>query len=178
MARTFVARGARRKTQWGGFGDTAGAANLPAFISIASGASAIISQAAIVGGGAGFISEEVTLTRMIGSLTAVINDDTALAEGTVAIGCTMALQAGINAGTGSLPDLETSPDHEWIYYTTISLRNPQNALRDGPVAAMIRSFDVKSQRKVKTGFSFVWIAEAQAVAFRVAVGGRYLVKLA
>ncbi len=177
MANRNFARSMRRKTQWAGFGDAAGAANFPAAVNVSPGTAVIISTNMIVQGAAGLVDEEVTITRMIGQWSATINSDSALASSTVAIGCLVARNEAINAGVASLPDPENEPDAEWLYWGAWSGRNPQNALRDGPISGGRMEFDVRSQRIVRAGFSTVWIAMSQATTATVTVAGRYLAKL-
>ncbi len=167
----------RRKTQWAGFGDTAGAANLPTLVSSAAGASVIVSQALIVGGGSGLVDEEVTVTRMIGSWTASISATTGSLIATVAIGCAIVRLETIGVGVAALPSVETDPDFEWLYYGGMILRAPNSTMQDGPLSSVVVPFDVKGQRIVHAGESMVWIAEAQTQTVFVGVTGRALVKL-
>jgi len=169
--------GPRRLTQWGGFGDNAGAANLPGFITAGSGASAILSQGIIIGGAAGLVEERATIVRMIGSLTIQMAASTALLQSTVAVGCFKTRQEAITAGVASLPDVETSPDAEWLWYGVYGLTNPDNALRDGNTSSIRVPIHSAAMRKLDSGESVVWIAEAQTSAALVQVSGRYLVKL-
>ncbi len=178
MARAqFRGRGPRRKTQWGGFGNFDGAANLPHFVNLLAGAPAIVSQAVIAAGTSGLVDEEFTITRMIGRWTTHIAVNTAAAEATVAIGCLVTYAEAIAAGVASLPSVEDDPDSEWLYYGTMHLINPNSTVRDGPASAGSIDFDVRSQRIVKRGMSVVWIAESETSAVDLGVGGRYLVKL-
>jgi len=114
---------------------------------------------------------------MIGSITLALNLDTALATGTVAVGCAIARVEAINAGVASLPSPEDDPDFEWLYYGVFQAINPMNALRDGPVTGFRVPFDVRGQRVVRSGQTPVWIAESQGQSLAIGVGGRYLVKL-
>ena len=82
MARQF-ARGPRRKTQWDGMANVAGDADtLPTQVALVAGTPAIIST----GLASGFLEEEVTFIRTIGSLLVGINTNTALGSSTVAVG--------------------------------------------------------------------------------------------
>ncbi len=169
--------GSRRKTQWAGLGSATGTAVLPEEVALGSGTAGILSINTIIGGAAGFLEEEVTITRMIGSLTLSINDNTALIDTTVAVGCAVARAEAVSAGVASLPSPEDDPDFEWLYYGVFGMKNPQNALRDGPASARTIQFDVRGQRVMRTGQTVVWIAEAQGADATAQVGGRYLVKL-
>ncbi len=179
MARRQFSRGIRRKTQWAGFGDSTGAAELPEIVSVpAATPSAIISFNAVIQNTLGWLDEEVTITRMIGMVTVTLNLDTALASASFAVGCLVARGEAITAGIGSLPSPEDDPDVEWLYYVSGIVHNPQNALRDGPLSGIHIPFDVKSQRIVRAGQSPVWIAHAEGNNLLVGVNGRYLAKLA
>jgi len=178
MARQFQARAARRKTQWAGMGDFGGGANLPTFRTVGTSSPAILSQGLVVGGALGLVDEEVTITRMIGHLNLFINSATASAESTVAVGVGVARVEAINAGVGSLPDPESQPDFEWLYYTVVGLRNGQAGDPDGStIASQMIPFDVRGQRVLRSGSSMVWLAKAETTGAFVQVGGRYLVKL-
>ena len=76
-----------------------------------------------------------------------------------------------------MPDPETRPDFEWLYYRVFGLRNPQNALRDGPTSSYQFDFDVRGQRIVRTGETLAWFSAARGNTAQVVVGGRYLIKL-
>jgi len=169
--------GSRRKTQWAGLGDAAGAASIPAPQALTVGTPAIVSFNAIVGGAAGLLDEEVTITRTVGMITCAMNVDTAVAEAGVAVGCAVARSEAITAGVASLPSPEDDPDFEWLFYASFALVNPQNALRDGPASAIHIPFDVKGQRIMRAGQSVVWIAETNESGVVLSANGRYLVKL-
>jgi len=179
LANRAFTRAMRRKTQWGGFGDAAGGANLPSWTTVASGASVIISQALIRQGSSGIVDEEFTITRMIGTFAARMSVQTADANAIVAIGAIVQKQVAIAAGVASLPSLEDAPDSEWLYYSVQALRNPLtvDVTEDYGLGWVRQSFDVRSQRVVRSGDSIVWLAEAQNGAVVAQVGGRYLVKL-
>jgi len=177
MARAFTRGGPRRKTSWGGFGNSAAAASLPGLISLTSGAPTIISTAIIVEGAAGFIAEEVTITRTIGMVTAKMGVATSGVVASIAVGLAVARNEAIAAGTASLPSPEDDPDFEWLYYAVFQLSNPVNALQDGPISAVQFPFDVRGQRILRRGETVVWIAESQTNDCFCGVGGRYLVKL-
>ena len=178
MARQFQARAARRKTQWAGMGNFSGQPDLPTFRTVATSAAAILSQGLVVGGALGLVDEEVTITRMIGHLSLFINSATAGAESTVAVGVGVARTEAIAAGVGSLPDPESQPDFEWLYYTVVGLRNGQAGDPDGStIASQMVPFDVRGQRVLRSGSSMVWLAKAETTGAFVQVGGRYLVKL-
>jgi len=177
LADRHFARAMRRKTQWAGFGDVTGTANLPTMVTVAANASVIISQGLIVANSAGLVDEEVTITRVIGDISVAVAADGALSRWTLALGLAVSRLEAITAGVASLPSAEDDPDFEWLYYTVLQGINPQNTLRDGPLSGLHVRFDVKGQRVVRTGYSVVWIAEAQTTAVQVGVGGRALVKL-
>ena len=177
MAHRNFARAMRRKTQWGGFGNDVGNPVLPALQTVADGATVILSRDIIVAGAAGFVDEEITITRTIGRLTAVVNVDTALNQGSYAIGCGVFSSVASAAGVASLADPESSPDFEWLYYESGILLNPNSALRDGPITGITSKFDVRGQRIVRVGQTVVWLGEAQGNAMRMGVTGRYLMKL-
>ena len=177
MAHRAFARATRRKTQWGGFGNASGAAVLPSEITMAAGTPVILSTSIIIGNAAGLLDEEVTITRTIGSHSISIDATTAELDVTVAVGCAVARNEAISAGVGSLPSPEDDPDFEWLYYGVFGLRNPQNALQDGPLSSIRTAFDVRGQRIVRSGQTLVWLAESEGGAAVAMVGGRYLVKL-
>jgi len=176
VARQFT-RGARRKTQWAGFADENGAVNLPPLVALTAGTAAIVSSAFLVSNAVGFFDEEVTITRTIGVISAMMNVDTASLQAEVCLGLFITRSEAIAAGVGSLPDPEDDPDAEWLYHTSFSLRNPNDATRNGPISALHAPFDVKGQRIVRAGSTVVWIAKAITNNVRVAANGRYLVKL-
>ena len=179
MARTSFRGGSvRRKTQWAGYGDSVGAAVLPGFVVVPSGGAAILSFNGIINGAAGFLDEEVTITRMIGRVSARINVNTANVSATLAVGCIIARNEAIAAGVGSLPSPEDDPDSDWLYYAVMGLVNPNSTLVDSALANIHSDFDVSGQRIVRAGQTAVWIAEAQSQAIFTQVGGRYLAKLA
>jgi len=169
--------GSRRKTQWSGMGSHLGAAVLPEMQALTTGTPVILSFNAVVAGGVSILDEEFTVTRMIGAASVSLNVDTALDNATVALGCAVARNEAITAGVASLPSPEDDPDFEWLYYGVYQLQNPQNALRDGPISATIREFDVRGQRIVRAGQSLIWIAESQGGNCMAGVSGRYLLKL-
>jgi len=167
----------RRKTQWVGFATAAGAASLPLEVSLTAGTAALLSFGSYAGGAAAPTIDEFTVTRTIGRLTVSINNDTALIDATVAVGCGVMRNEALVAGIASLPDPEDDPDFEWLYYGVFGLKNPMNALRDGPVSSLSVPFDVRGQRVVRSGWSLFWIAESEAASVSAMVGGRYLIKL-
>ena len=175
--RQRYARGPRRVTQWAGFGNTAGAASLPIMVDITASASAILSQGIVAGGSSGISGERFTLTRTIGRLTAAINSNTANVNASIAVGCIKVRNEAVTAGVASMPNLEDDPDADWVYYTSMILRNPNNTLRDGAISMVHIPFDVKSQRKLDGGDQLVWIAFAITNNVSVGVTGRYLLKL-
>jgi len=177
VAHRNFARAMRRKTQWGGYGDSAGAANLNIFVGLAAGTPAIISSSIVVSGALGLVDEEVTITRMIGNVSATMNVGTSGASAMLAIGCVVVRNESIAAGVASLPSPEDDPDAEWLYYLQVALRNPTNALSDGPISGAIVPHDVRGQRILRAGSNVVWVAESQTADVAVTVGGRYLVKL-
>ena len=178
MARQF-SRGARRKTQWAGFGDEAGTAAFGSMLALTAGTPVILSVGMIIGGAAGFFDEEVTITRMIGTVTALLNSVAAGAQARVGIGCYVADQVAITAGVASLPSPEDSPDSEWLYYAQFDLTNPITSPTEGQISvnARVVDFDVRGQRIVRAGESPVWIAESETSGVIIGVGGRYLGKL-
>ena len=178
MARQFARGGPRRKTQWGGFANAAGAASLPTLTAVAVGTSVVLSNGLVVAGSTGFFDEEVTITRMIGMWTAQISSTTADTEGTIAVGLAVARGEAILAGVASLPSLEDDPDFEWLYYGSAHLRNPNSVLQDGPINAIHVPFDVRGQRVLRSGSTVVWLAEAEETSMIAGVTGRALVKLA
>ncbi len=167
----------RRRTQWAGFGDINGAANIPTLTPVTNGSTAIIGQAIIIQGSSGLVDEEFTITRMIGFMTAVINSTTSSAIGSMAVGCLVARNEAVAAGVASLPSPEADPDSDWLYYASMVLRNPANAETNGPVNGKITFFDVRGQRIVRNGETLVWLASANDSNMVVAAAGRYLVKL-
>ena len=177
MARRTFVRSTRRVTQWAGFGNTAGAASLPIMVDIGASASAIISQGIIASGAAGLVAERFTLTRTIGRLTVALNANTANVNASVAVGCIKVRSEAAAAGTGSMPDLVADPDADWVYYTSVIMRNPNNTLRDGATSMIHIPFDVKSQRKLDGGEQLVWIGFAITNNVSIGVTGRYLLKL-
>ena len=177
MANRNFSRVMRRKTQWAGFGDAAGGANIPSWVNLAAGASTILSFNAIIGNIAGFIEEEVTVTRTIGRFSFGIDSAASEAVGGIAVGLAVARAEAITAGVGSLPSVEDDPDFEWLYYSVVHVVNPVNALQDGGLSTGFVDFDVRGQRILRTGQSLVWIAESNQSACRAVVAGRYLVKL-
>ncbi len=177
MANRNFSRAMRRKTQWAGFGDAAGAANIPAWVAGAVGTPAIVSQAMIVQNAAGLIDEEITITRMIGRIGVTIDVATAGSRGAIAIGCLVARVTAISAGVASLPSPEDDPDSDWLYYAVLPVLNPATADTDGPLSMYTYDFDVKGQRVVRSGETPVWLMESQTVNCEAFVGGRYLAKL-
>jgi len=177
MAKRVFSRGPRRKTQWAGFGDNAGAATLPDPVTINAGNSAILSYNMIVAGGAGLVDEEVTICRVVGRATAHVNFETANSSAAFAMGLAVVRNEALAAGTGSMPDPETDPDFEWLYYHVGQLYTPGNTNRDGPLSGYTWQFDVRGMRVVRAGQTVVWIGEAETNACWMGVGGRYLCKL-
>ncbi len=172
-------RGPRRKTQWAGMGEgTGAAATLPVFVTLNVGVPQILAQRFIVNGGLGFLDEEVTITRMIGSFTAQLNLSAVNTAATLAIGCAVVRAEAATAGVASLPSPEDDPDFEWLYYSVMGLHHGPVANADAVVSGGIREFDVKGQRIVRAGNNVVWLGETETADMRVQVGGRYLVKLA
>ncbi len=171
------ARGARRKTQWAGFGNSGGAATMPFPTSVTALSTVVISANAIVAGSAGIIDEEFTVTRTIGWFTMAINSDTALERCGVRIGCAVVRNEVLSAGVASMPDLVHDPDFEWLYFGGAGLINPQNAERDGNLSMIRQEFDVRGQRIVRAGQTLAWVAESINANSVVGVDGRYLVKL-
>ena len=176
---SFRSRGMRRKTQWGGFGNAVTAAPaMPTPVSVTAAAPrAILSQGVIVAGGSGLVDEEVTITRMIGSLLVRMSATTQGLEGSYAIGVYVARQEAIAAGIGSLPSPEEDPDAEWLGYWQGSLKNGNTTAVDAPVSSRFIDFDLRSQRIMRNGSSIVWIGHAETNTIIMAANGRYLVKL-
>ncbi len=178
MARTFSrGRGPRRKTQWAGFGDLAGAANLPVPLALTAGTPVILSFNMVLTGAVGLVDEEVTITRMIGQMLAFLRTDTASAMASVAVGCAIVRNETITAGVASLPSPEDDPDFEWLYYAVVPLLNPLSITGASVPRGSRVSFDVRGQRIVRAGQTPVWLAESQGEAAFCGVGGRYLSKL-
>ncbi len=177
MARQFRGGGSRRKTQWGGFGSSAGGAALEAMVALSADVSTIISRSVVIGGGLGIVDEEFTVTRMIGALTASLNVDTAVAAAGIAIGCAVVRNEALVAGVASLPSVEDDPDFEWLYYGVHGVRNQPVSGLQSEVSTVRRMFDVRGQRVLRTGYSVAWLAESQNTNCFIQVGGRYLVKL-
>ena len=177
-ARTFR-RGTRRKTEWGGFGDQAGGAALPDVIAIAAGAGnrQILSKDIVTAGLAAVAAQEYTITRMIGHLTVALNVTTAVATATIAVACGIAREDAITAGVASLPAPEDDPDFEWLFYSSIFLKNPNDTSQTGPASTRIISFDVRGQRIVRAGNIPFWIASCVTSNCQAAATGCYLVKL-
>ena len=179
MAHRNFARSMRRKTQWFGFGDSAGTANLPSYVNLTTGTAGILSANVIRGAGVGSFEEEFTITRMIGQISFIHKSNALGLEGSIAIGCGVVGGAALAAGVASLPSPEDQPDYEWLFYGVYGIHNDElvnegnaNALQTGRV-----DFDVRGQRIVRAGASVVWIAETQTLNVDAIVGGRYLVKL-
>ena len=122
MARTFSAP--RRKTQWAGFGDSAGAAVIPTVFELTPGTPRVISSSMIVGGAAGLFDEEVTITRTIGRLSCAIGSNTAESQGAFAVGLGIFRGESLTVGVTALPSPEDDPDFEWLYYTSGVIINP------------------------------------------------------
>ena len=73
----------------------------------------------IVDGTQGLFDEEVTVTRMIGTVAAKIALGTASLFGTFAMGCIVARGEAIAAGVGSLADPMTDPDASNDFVNTL-----------------------------------------------------------
>ena len=179
MANRNFARAMRRKTQWAGLGDAAGAATIPNMVTTAAGTNQILSLGVIVDGTQGLFDEEVTVTRMIGTVAAKIALGTASLFGTFAMGCIVARGEAIAAGVGSLADPMTDPDAEWLFYTQCQLARGLTADIDNGIASIQIPFDTRGQRIVRAGSNLVWVAAVDTGSANVIVGvsGRYLVKL-
>ncbi len=177
MGNRSFARATRRRTQWAGFGSQSGTAVLPTEVALVLNVAGVLSQGFVIANALGVVDEEVTITRTIGDVLVSIDSDTALNDATVAVGLAVVRNEASVAGVGSMPSPEDDPDFEWLFYTVIGLKNPQNALRDGPASVARVHFDVRGQRVVRTGSTVVWLAESQAANATAMVGGRYLLKL-
>ena len=116
MARAARGRGPRRKTEWGGFGDNAGAVALPIPISVTAGTPAIISNGIVVSGSTGLADNEVTIIRTIGVVTAAIQTNTAGLLASFAVGLGVFRGEAVAGGVTTLPSPEDDPDFEWLYY--------------------------------------------------------------
>ena len=173
----FRGRGPRRRTEWAGFGNRDGNPILPIVRSVTVGTALILSKDAITSGVAAVVVQEYTITRMIGFATFAIGVTTASAVATLAIACGVMREDAISAGVASLPDPEDDPDFEWLYYGSVALINPANALKDGPGSTVIVPFDVWGQRIVRTGVIPFWIAKSEGQNCDAGVTGRYLIKL-
>ena len=169
--------GTRRKTQWAGFGSSGGSVAIPVPIVLVVNTPQIISLNAIINGAAGFLDEEVTITRTIGMITAQMDVDTAEAIASVSLGLGVFRDEAVNAGVASIPSPEDDPDFEWLMFSSFALVNPMNALRDGPVSGVHIPFDVRGQRVMRAGQTVAWVAESQGQNVAVGVNGRYLMKL-
>ena len=176
MANRNFARSMRRKTQWGGFGNAAGAAALPVHVAMTAGTPVILSQGVVVQGALGVGSEVVTLVRTIGQFSANLNLGTANLDGTVAVGCIVARDEAVAAGVGSLPSPEDDPDSDWLYYGVFGLHNAVSGQLSDE-SHVRQDFDVRGQRISKNGETVVWLAESQTSDVDAMVGGRYLFKL-
>jgi len=178
MANRNFARAMRRKTEWAGFGSEGGAAALPAPQTIAAAASAILSNGAVVAGGTGFVDQEVTITRTIGTAIAKIAAGTVSLEGEFAIGLLVARNEAVTAGVASMPSPVTDPDAEWLYHISGQLIRGLTANIDDGIATVRIPFDVRGQRVLRAGSNVVWIGAAEGTTLDLGVTGRYLVKLA
>jgi len=176
MAHRNFARAMRRKTQWVGMGNAAGAAVLPVEVDLTAGTAALLSQAFVRDGQVGLEEEEATITRTIGSVQSHITAGTANLSATVAVGCGIARGEAIAAGVGSLPSPEDDPDFEWLFYGVYLLHNASSGQQDDSGHQVV-NFDVRGQRIVRGGSNVFWVAESQNADCSVGVGGRYLVKL-
>ncbi len=179
MAHRNFARAMRRKTQWGGFGDETGAVALGSMQALAAATPVILGFNIVVAGGVGLVDEEVTITRMIGNVTCMLNNITASAQARVALGCIVVRNETITAGVASLPSPEDDPDAEWLYYSQFDVTNPVLNSIEGVSGVNVyrMAFDVHSQRVVRSGSTVVWIGESQTNNVLLGVAGRYLVKL-
>ena len=178
MANRNFARSMRRKTQWAGLGNQTGAAVLPTVRILTVATPLIISQGMIIGGAAGFVEEEVTITRTIANLQLGCGTATAGDSCTIAVGCGVFTQEAIAAGVNSLPSPEDRPDFEWLYYGVWTLQNGiTSQVGQGDSTWAQVAVDVRGQRVVRSGLSVAWIAESQANDGFAGVGGRYLAKL-
>ena len=177
MARQFRS-GPRRKTQWAGFGSNTGTAVLPQVLDLSTGTALILSSGMIVGGSAGLVDEEVTITRTLPSIFAGVRVATAEEAATIAIGCGVFRSEAVAAGVGSLPSPEDDPDFEWLYYGVFPLSNAIGAQSEGSEWNVWKTMpDVRGQRVVRSGYTVAWLAESQNANAMAGVGGRYLVKL-
>ena len=173
-------QGPRRKTQWFGTLNAAGTAILPAPILVATGATGVLAQGLAKAGGSGASDEEVTITRMIGTIYASVDGSGANAVGSgFAIGCLVTRSEALIAGVAAMPDPETDPDAEWIYHTSgMVLRETVQTNTSGPSCIVRVPFDVRGQRVVRTGSTVVWLGSARGVGLMLGANVRYLVKLA
>ena len=177
MANRNFARVMRRKTQWYGFGDAAGNAVVPDLTIAASGVVAIMSEGFIANAGTGLSDEEGTITRMIGTLFVQVLVDTVSVDAGYAIGCVIARDEAIAAGVASLPDPESEPDAEWLYWTSGRLINPDTLDKASNISHTKIDFDVRGQRVARKGSRPVWLVAGRTNTVEASVAGRYLVKL-
>ena len=177
MANRNFARAVRRKTQWAGMGSQAGTAAIPDMITIAAGATALLSIGFVIRGALGIIDEETTVTRTIGMLRARIDLGTADLQAKYAMGCAVVTQEALAAGVASLPDPATAGDFEWLYYSTGQLQRGLTANDENGLATVAVPFDVRGQRIVRAGQNIAWWCSAVDAAVQIGVAGRYLVKL-
>ena len=177
MARGARGQAPRRKTEWGAFANEAGVVAVPRLINIVSGASNVLSNGIVVEGGTGFVDQEVTITRMIGVVSARIDVETAASVGELALGMIVARSEAITAGVAALPDPIDNPGASWLFWYSTQLRRMNLDNDDGGLATIRMPFDVKGQRVLRAGSTTVWIASAQNVNMEVGVAGRVLVKL-
>ncbi len=172
MPNRNFARAVRRKTQWAGSLDAAGASIFPSEVAVGG---AILAQGFLIAGSSGVVDEETTITRTIGRITAQL-DGVTVSSGEYGIGCIVARNEAVTAGVASLASPETDPDAEWLYYTTGHFDRPV-ASDDTGIATASFNFDVRGQRIVRAGSTVVWIGAARGATINVSVNPRYLLKL-
>ena len=177
-ARSFARRGMRRKVQWVGMLDQAGANAFPVFTALPTATAAILSFGVVASGiAADAVEEEVTITRTIGLLTVHLDVDTADALGAFAVGLIVQRGEQVTAGVASMPTPLGDPDAEWLYWTAGMLRNSNLTSREGPISSLHIPFDIRSQRVLRRGSTPVWLGQGAAAGLVASVSGRYLVKL-
>ena len=167
----------RRKTEWFGTLNAAGANQTPLPIGTGSGVTTVLAQGLAQQAGSGASDQEVTITRTIGNIYAALDGTGAAATGGgFAIGCLVVRAEALAAGVASMPNPESDPDVEWLYYTNGMLaREAADTIPDSGLFRL--HFDVRGQRIIRSGSTIVWLGSARAVALNLGVSCRYLVKL-
>ncbi len=108
------------------------------------------------------IVQAQTVMRMIGEYIITATPGATLVDGDhVEVACAIGVVSGdaATAGSTSMPDPIGEPPYPWLYYMSHKFLFTDNDDGSSQAQSLRHSFDIRSQRKLKSNQALVFIAE-------------------